>query len=274
MTNHRAVFIGVTFLTVAVAVAGCGDALKGGGRDGGGTGGSSSGGITGTGTGGSSSGGIIGTGTGGSSAGGISGTGAGGSSAGGTGGGGTCSGAAPCGGALDGTWQMDSVCTGDLTPATRAQLGLPAECSDSLESVSIDSMRGTLTYSVGTESSDLTMTLTMQLLFTQACLNAMAGTPVTLNASTCTSMQQSLASSGKYSTATCSYSSAACRCVVSGDQSSTNSTAYTVAGDSIVYTDGSDPVSYCVSGTTLTERQTSSTDFPGVTMVATLHRVR
>jgi hypothetical protein len=278
MARYLAVVLGAIFLTMTGS--GCEDTTKHGIGAGGSTGGSSPGSTAGGGTGGSSPGSTAGGGTGGSSPGSTAGGGTGGSSSGrtasgGSGGsssGGTCGGAVACGGALDGTWQIDSMCVqGDWVATMGAQLGLPAACSGALRSVSIDHVSGTISYSAGTETANITMTVTVDFMYTQVCVAALSGTTGTLDASMCASFQQALLSGGQFSQATCSYSNAGCRCVETGDQTTTNTTPYTVSGNNIVYSDGTEPMGYCVSGSTLTERQTS-TDSPGVTMVATFHR--
>ena len=252
MAKYLMVFLGAIFLTMAAS--GCEDTTKHGIGAGGSTGGSAPGLSDGGGTGGSSSGPTAGGGSGGSSS------------------GGTCSGAVVCGGALDGTWQIDTMCVqGDWAAAMSAQMGLPAACNGVLRSVAIDHASGTLSYSAGTETANITMTVTVDFLYTQACVATFSGVTGTLDANMCASFQQAILSDGQFSKATCSYSNAGCRCVETGDQKTSNTTLYTVSSNNIVYSDGSEPMGYCVSGSTLTELQTS-TDYPGVTMVATFHR--
>jgi hypothetical protein len=191
---------------------------------------------------------------------------------GGGGSGGTCSGLAPCGGALDGTWVMDSMCiTGDIAAVMSADMGLPSACSNMVHSFAFENPSGTVTYGSGNETADFTITMSMEMLVTSACASALAGATVTMNAATCTSMQQSLLSNGTYSSVTCGMAGSACQCAVKEDKASNGVTGYTVSGNSIQYTDGSDPMDYCVSGTKLTERQVSP-DYGNLTMIANFHR--
>jgi hypothetical protein len=262
---------------VTMSVAGCGGSS---GHGDGGLDGATTVGMGGhTGTGGATIGGTGGNiGTGGATTvgmGGRIGTGGASTVGLGTGGsGGVCNGFAPCGGTLEGTWQIDSMCLqGDINALMAAEMGMtgPA-CDQMIQSLTIQNPKGTVSYSGGVETSNLTMTLDMRMLITEACMSSMTGTTVTLSAAKCSAMEQSLVSNGNYSTATCTFGSASCQCHLVGEQTSTSSTPYTISGNTIVYSDGSDPASFCVNGTTLTETGTSGTVGAGLAGVATFHR--
>ena len=191
---------------------------------------------------------------------------------GGSGSGGTCSGVAPCGGTLDGTWAIDSMCiTGDVVAVVTADMSLPSACSSMVSSFAFEDPSGTVTYAGGNETADFTVTMSMDMQITQACASALAGSAVTMNAAMCSSMQQSLLSNGSYSSVTCSLAGSTCRCTAKQDKASSGVTGYTVSGNTIQYTDGSDPMDYCVSGATMTDRQVSP-DYGNLTMIAKLHR--
>jgi hypothetical protein len=189
--------------------------------------------------------------------------------------GGTCSAAAPCGGTLDGTWTVTSVCAeGNLAATMNQQLGLPAACDNTFQSVTLGAS-GTVTFANGMETDNLTQTMDANLVFTAACESAVANQTVTLTSSTCTTIQQSLTSaSSSFTTANCSLSNGSCVCTASYDQqSSTTPASYTVSGSIVTYT-GTDPdpsIDYCVSGTTLTARQALS-GVTGVTVVSVLQK--
>jgi hypothetical protein len=140
------------------------------------------------------------------------------------------------------------------------------------KSLAIQNPSGTVTYSGGTESADISVTLAFQVRVTQACATAIAsGTTVTLSASVCSGLQQSFATQSGVSSATCTYASGECQCQVNENKTSVTSASYTVSGTNIVYTDGDAPVGYCVSGDTLTEHGTFS-GVSGITGIAILHR--
>ncbi len=87
----------------------------------------------------------------------------------------SCGGVPQCGGTVDGKWQLDSVCLeGDLATALDANLSLPPACSHTIETASI-SASGTVTFATGTETDDLTGTMTANAVYTAACESAIAG---------------------------------------------------------------------------------------------------
>jgi hypothetical protein len=189
---------------------------------------------------------------------------------GGAAGSGTCSAVAPCGGSLDGTWQVDGVCVeGDLAAVMLAQQNLPAACHDLFQSVT-PTMTGTVTFADGMETDNFSQTVGASVLFTEACMSADVGYAVIISAATCTSVGPYLVSNQQFSTATCSLAGSNCACSVSQrSQSPTTPQAYVVSGNTVTYSGGGSSMDYCVSGTTLTAREVES----GVTFVTTLHKL-
>jgi hypothetical protein len=191
---------------------------------------------------------------------------------GGSGSGGICSGLDPCGGDIEGTWAIDSMCiAGDVVAAMSGGFGLPSACNGALKSFAFENPTGTITYAGGYETADLTVTMSMAMDYTSACASAMVGSAVTLDATLCDLLQQELLTSGNYSSAACSFGGGACHCAVKGEQTSSGVTGYTASGHTIQYTDGSASMDYCVSGTQLTESQIA-TDYDNLKMIANLHR--
>ena len=183
----------------------------------------------------------------------------------------TCSAAAPCGGTVDGTWQLDGVCVeGNLVAAMNATSGLPAACSTLFQTATL-SGTGTVTFANGTETDNITQDMTTTAVYTSACASAIAGTAVTLNASLCATMQSSAAGQTGVTSASCSFVGSNCNCSIVYQSVTATSQAYSISGSTIMYTNGSDPIDYCVSGTTLTARQVQ-TNLNGLTFVSTLHK--
>jgi hypothetical protein len=191
---------------------------------------------------------------------------------GGSGSGGVCSGLDPCGGDIEGTWAIDSMCiAGDIVAAMSGDLGLPSACSGALTSFAFENPSGTITYAGGYETANLTITMSMAMTYNSACASAAAGTTVTVDATLCSLLQQDLLASSDYSSVACSFGGGACHCAVKGEQTSSGVTGYTVSGNTIEYTDGSDPMDYCVSGAQLTESQIAP-DYANLKMIANFHR--
>jgi len=189
--------------------------------------------------------------------------------------GGTCGAAAPCGGTLDGTWTVTSVCAeGNLAATMNQQLGLPAACDNTFQSATLGAS-GSVTFANGMETDNLTQTMDANLVFTAACESAVAKQTVTLTPATCTTIQQSLtSSSGSFTTANCSLSNGSCVCTASYDkQSPTTPMSYSVSGSTVTYTgtNPDPPIDYCVSGTTLSASQALS-GVSGVSVVSVLQK--
>lgn len=185
---------------------------------------------------------------------------------------GTCNVPAPCGGAVDGTWQIDSTCVvGDVATVLVAQLGMPPACNDAYKS-STTSSTGTLSFAGGTKSDNVTTTTNMVAEITSACASAFTGMTVTLSAAACPLLQTYLTDSTTGTTATCIFTGANCNCTVIQQTTSTAQATYSIAGNSLTFTNGANPIDYCITGTTMTASQ-ASTDLNGLTFVYTLHAI-
>jgi hypothetical protein len=185
----------------------------------------------------------------------------------------TCAAPPACGGALDGTWQVDSICIqGNLVAVENANSGLPTACNTLYQSASYSSS-GTVTYANGTQTANVTSTSSTEALYTQACATAILGVSTTLDASTCASLQQSNIDSGQYTSATCTYSSEGCRCALNSQSTDTSAVSYTISGNRIVFTNGDPPLDYCVSGKAMTFSTSYNTAQGMITSVSTLHHI-
>jgi len=186
-------------------------------------------------------------------------------------GGASCASFTSCGGDIVKVWQVDSVCVeGDLVGTLNGQLSSqPPACQTIFESASLDAS-GTISYTASTETSDITLTGIYTAVYTQACLSAMAGSTVAVTSAICSAIQSGLSSSDPSITGTCVLSGSNCHCTLNQQLSlGTQTDGYTASGGTLTYTSGGSPASYCVNGTTLTERSTSTS--LGMAMVITAH---
>jgi len=184
----------------------------------------------------------------------------------------SCGSFSACGGSLDGTWQFDSACiSGDIVAATAAQAGLPSACNGFLKSVQTTTT-GTVTFASGTQTNNVTTTVLEGFVYTPACLSAEAGGTVAVTASVCTQLQTSITARLSGSTATCSFVSGNCNCSVTYVSTDTSTNTYTISGNTLVPSGSSDPLDYCVSGTTLRGSETSSS-MSGITTYYTMHKI-
>jgi hypothetical protein len=157
-----------------------------------------------------------------------------------------------CGGDPTGTWDIVSACIeGNLVSAFNAALAADEpSCGSTLSAYSVNVLSGWITYSAGNCTSDTISESAETLAYTPACISALAGT--TLDASVCSSLEQSL-NSEPGTTATCTYATNCnCHSVVSNAGSS--SATYTVSGSTITEDSGSS-YDFCVSGNTMSQRQ-------------------
>ena len=179
---------------------------------------------------------------------------------------------ASCGGAVDGTWQIDSTCVvGDVAAVVGAKLGLPPACNDAYKSGTTSST-GTLSFAGGNKTDNVTTTTNLVAKITSACASAAIGTPMTLSAALCPLLQTALTDPSTGTTATCTFAGANCNCTVVRQTTSTAQAAYSMLGNSLTFTNGDNPMDYCVTGTSMTASQ-ASTDLNGLTLVYTLHKV-
>jgi hypothetical protein len=185
---------------------------------------------------------------------------------------GSCSVPASCGGAVDGTWQIDSTCVvGDVAAVLVARLDMPPACNDAYKSGTTTST-GTLSFDGGNKSDNVTTTTSMVAEITSACASAFTGMTVTLSAAACPLLQTYLTDSNTGTTATCTFTSPNCNCTVVQQTTSTAQASYSIAGNSLTFLNDAKPLDYCVSGTTMTASQ-ASTDLNGLTFVYTLHKI-
>jgi len=160
-----------------------------------------------------------------------------------------------CGGELVGTWRIEGSCTtGDPAEAAYASSGVSPLCRGLFSEVSLD-VTGTVTYDGSTETSSLTMTTYMTVVLTEACLAEMNGSSAPITVATCADFEDGLHGEGQ--TGTCTFDGTSqCICDMATTQTATPTpSGYTVSGGQVIYDDPtSEPVGYCVEGTSLRMR--------------------
>ena len=156
----------------------------------------------------------------------------------------TCPAAMACGGALVGTWAIDTSC---------ASFMLNSSCPQATAVTTTDSVHGTLTFNADmTYSENLALDLSVAITLPPACVQGIAG---------CSSLNQSnIPLSGGSGTGmlTCnSNMSGGCACTYSANPSVSNTGTYSIAGNNVTL-DGNlfqfgtkVPAGYCVDGNRL-----------------------
>jgi hypothetical protein len=189
--------------------------------------------------------------------------------------GGTCKAAAPCGGDLEGTWEVTSVCTnGDLAAMMGASMGsgvgLPAACKDLFQDFTVD-MKGTIAFEQGLMTSTLDTTIKGKEHITPACLVALGAPFTTFTESSCSDIEGELALNDTPSACTLKAGNCDCEFTGKGDGAPVDHN-YTLSGNQVVDPNGQEaPMDYCVSGNTLTLIQ-STANTSGFGLVLTLRR--
>jgi len=221
---------------VAGVLAGCGDGGGGAGGSVGQGGNRSAGGSQGLG----------GSGTGGAAGG--SGATGGSSAAGGTAGAspsGACGQVEPCGGSLDGVWNVTGACVNNTAFMVALQKALTAGCG----LVSVNSAGVIATGSIGftqatmTYTSNLTETGTFQYSIPMACLNGQ----------TCAGYAAALLQQTNTLSASCS-GTTTCACTLTSQEVRNESGTYTTGGTTVTLTSSLGTQStgpYCVEGTSM-----------------------
>ncbi|MBN2574989.1 MAG: hypothetical protein JXP73_10540 [Deltaproteobacteria bacterium] len=161
-----------------------------------------------------------------------------------------------CGGDLTGKWTLDGVCSEtDISEEMFDLSEFPPECSNMVQSISMK-VSGTVEYANGTETSDVTMSVTVKGIYTAACMTAIAETPITATQEMCEMIAAGFDPTEGMSMS-CSLSGGGCACTMSMSEHAQETDTYTVSGGTLIYSSGEN-VQYCVSGDTLTVRDTSS----------------
>jgi hypothetical protein len=184
---------------------------------------------------------------------------------------GTCTNAySACGGDPKGTWKSTDICVeGDFVQAYNdyEEQEYGSACKDLIRSVTVG-LSSVTTYGEGVFTANAASVLEMERVYTSACLSSMSGSTVTMTVGMCASLQTSF-SQQVDTTATCAFDGTACTCATKMTSTSTYSDAYSVSGNSLVWTDGS-TTEFCIDGNSMLDRH--MTDFDGVLYVVTSSR--
>jgi hypothetical protein len=161
-----------------------------------------------------------------------------------------------CGGDIEGTWAVTSVCA-HLPGAVMT--GLPA-CDtvgkDAVNSAKFAPMGLELAFTGMTYTQTGSVKATFTYAYTNACLTAQSG--LTASVDTCAEVQMNLNNAGQ--AGTCRFSADTCVCDMDEVFPASDSGAYSVEGTALVM--GSDKTPFCVHGDTA-ELATSNSSFSG-----------
>jgi hypothetical protein len=167
--------------------------------------------------------------------------------------GGSCASFSACGGDVQGSWQLDSICAVGLVEQLNSQVAAQhPECDGTYKTASID-VEGTVAFDATTQTPNLVMTIDTRLTLTADCLSAQADRTVVLSDSICSLFAQGASSTDADKTATtqCTFTGGNCECDVHISSPTGTAEPYTISGTTIV--SGSEsPADYCVQGDTLT----------------------
>lgn len=155
-----------------------------------------------------------------------------------------CAYRAPCGGALEGTWDYSAACV-----PTSALSNLASACPTAEVTKIAGKMSGRLIIAGSTIERKATLAVTADITVPVSCAQPVGG---------CASVGTVLQSGPGVKSATCTGGAGPCACVVDADLVLDKSgTTFTVAGSTLTTSDG-DEYAFCVTGGTLTHQQTKS----------------
>lgn len=160
-----------------------------------------------------------------------------------------------CGGDISGTWNVTSSCfEGNLTDAVNYTFKL-LECRGDYTSVTA-AVTGNVSFEAGTATENTLTTLNYEMVPSLACYRALGGSAV--DAAGCALFASALVSNNHHTSANCAVAGGSCHCTAQNVYERSNALSYSVQGSKVTYETGSDPLDFCVSGTTLNARQFES----------------
>jgi hypothetical protein len=181
--------------------------------------------------------------------------GASGGGAGASGGGGdltgdrTCPPSAPCGGDIEGTWNVQDICISNAAALAGMAIDDPA-CSN-LFVGSETSGSGTMTFQAGTATTTAVLTMDLHVVWTLPCLRAASGASSIDLAATCTNIDQSYATDPDFTAGSCMLVGQTCDCIVSAERAFSLGDSYTIKGSEITFTGDPSKTTYCASDSML-----------------------
>lgn len=160
------------------------------------------------------------------------------------GGGQACSEIAACGGDPSGRWEIVDSCV------TGFDLGMgfdEPECKNAIRGADVE-LSGTYELNDGVAVTQITTEMAMDVLINQACVDAIAGAPVSINAF-CPALESEYESNPLFDSVACSVVSGGCACDLTSSETSVETRSFTIHDNSL--DDGTEAVPFCVDGDTL-----------------------
>jgi hypothetical protein len=170
----------------------------------------------------------------------------------------TCGPVQGCGGDVVGVWTVVDLCVTATPPAD-----LP-ECEGAVAYGDLDASGQIELTADGRAVSSLDLTLHATYSFSEECLSAQAGAPITVDQSICDRIEQEVATAENVTSASCTVSGSTCVCPTTFHSSTAGEGTYVVDGTNLLDADGN-VMPYCVSGDTL--RFSGDTDVGTLTYV-------
>jgi hypothetical protein len=148
----------------------------------------------------------------------------------------TCPSFAACGGTLDGTWDYEKGCLGDLFKTVR-------QACPQLDTTGLKAnVKGSIYFlAAGALERDVTSSVSGKITFPESCATTLG--------QTCDSVEALFKTD--FPNIDCTKVSTNCDCTASRTETNTAATTYTVTGNSVKTADG-DEYDFCVAGSALT----------------------
>lgn len=166
--------------------------------------------------------------------------------------GGDCAAFKACGGDVVGKWKIEDICFDDATATLGKSFDEP-ECRDAFRNVETD-FTGSLEFtSDGKFNSKSSLTLSVRLVLSASCLEAIAEGATRDLASICQAIEESYADDDTIQSGTCSAQGGGCACNLEfAPMMDMGSDTYIVSGNS--FSDGEEETPFCIEGNQMTIR--------------------
>lgn len=153
----------------------------------------------------------------------------------------------PCGGDLEGEWEVDEVCFPNIEVLFEG-LADGDECDDWLTEARVGA-GGTRSYDAdGNVEATLMLVMELEAYFSLECLRAALGPDAPVNSQTCSSWERGLTSATMG--VSCVLRDDGCDCNITREDLSEGAGSYSVSGDEV--DEDGQRIPYCVDGDTLT----------------------
>lgn len=164
---------------------------------------------------------------------------------------GQCGLANACGGDVEGTWNITSVCVENAAALAGMAVADRPECASLFKDTQVHA-DGTMAFASGTATTAYTLTVDLHAAFTRECLGALgsvSASAIDLQGS-CERLDMEFSINSSFTGASCAIAGETCDCMISRRQTQSVTGTYTTEGSALIDDEGTRG-DYCVDGSML-----------------------